>query len=288
MVKTVQTSDSGEQNKGRNELNHEPLFSNIPPTKKEDFQLPYNIYKEFYRETESNYKSGWTRIKRNIYLDARDHKSDNHADQCNCDKDLRCKDDSCVNRCMFIECQSDCVKGCLNQRIRNYRYLASNQYKVVFNPRKGWAIYSAVQINEGDYVLEYTGEVISLSRFNQRRELMKNKKNFYFLQYQNRIIDAFNKGSDARFVNHSCDPNCHIEVWRVDNEKRIGLFASRDIAIGEEITYNYNYSSEESYPCFCGSLNCSGVMGKKIENEIAAISKTEKWSSLNFKSVFIN
>ena len=45
--------------------------------------------------------------------------------------------------------------------------------------------------------------------------------------------------SESRFANHSCDPNCRTEKWTVGGETAVGLFALRDIAEGEEVTYNY-------------------------------------------------
>lgn len=46
----------------------------------------------------------------------------------------------------------------------------------------------------------------------------------------------------ARFVNHSCEPNCEIQKWSVNGRFRMGLFAQRDIEPGEELTYDYNFS----------------------------------------------
>lgn len=55
------------------------------------------------------------------------------------------------------------------------------------------------------------------------------------------VIDA-TKGSIARFVNHSCEPNCRVEKWKVNNLPRMALFAGdRGIMTGEELTYDYNF-----------------------------------------------
>ena len=53
------------------------------------------------------------------------------------------------------------------------------------------------------------------------------------------IVDATCKGSPARFMNHCCEPNCYSEVMTIDGEKRILILALRDLARGDEITYNY-------------------------------------------------
>ena len=60
------------------------------------------------------------------------------------------------------------------------------------------------------------------------------------------MIDAGPRGNWARFINHSCDPNCATEPWIVNGDKRIGIFALRDIAKGEELTFNYQLKQHGS------------------------------------------
>jgi [histone H3]-lysine4 N-trimethyltransferase ASH1L len=83
---------------------------------------------------------------------------------------------------------------------------------------------------------------------------------------QNMIIDA-TKGSIARFVNHSCKPNCRMVKWIVGGKPRMALFAGdRPIMTGEELTYDYNFdpfSAKNVQECRCGSDNCRGVLGPK-------------------------
>ena len=60
---------------------------------------------------------------------------------------------------------------------------------------------------------------------------------------QNMIIDA-TRGSIARFVNHSCEPNCNMVKWTVAGKPRMALFAGEDgIMTGDELTYDYNFES---------------------------------------------
>lgn len=65
--------------------------------------------------------------------------------------------------------------------------------------------------------------------------------------------------------NHSCDPNCHIEKWHVDGEFCIGLFALKDIAAGEELTYDYNFQTfgDVRQECLCGADRCRGWITSK-------------------------
>lgn len=80
------------------------------------------------------------------------------------------------------------------------------------------------------------------------------------------ILDA-TKGSIARFVNHSCNPNCNMVKWVVKGKPRIALFAlDRAIMTGEELTYDYNFNpfaANNVQECRCGSANCRGIVGPR-------------------------
>lgn len=76
------------------------------------------------------------------------------------------------------------------------------------------------------------------------------------------IIDATTHGSRARYINHSCDPNCYAII---DDHQpptlRIFVCAGRRIRVGEEITYDYEFAEEDKkLPCFCGAASCSGTL----------------------------
>lgn len=83
---------------------------------------------------------------------------------------------------------------------------------------------------------------------------------------QNMIIDA-TTGSIARFVNHSCKPNCRMIKWIVSGQPRMALFAGdRPIMTGDELTYDYNFdpfSAKNVQKCLCGAENCRGVLGPR-------------------------
>lgn len=90
---------------------------------------------------------------------------------------------------------------------------------------------------------------------------------YYLMSFdQNMIIDA-TTGSIARFVNHSCSPNCRMIKWIVAGQPRMALFAGdRPIMTGEELTYDYNFdpfSAKNVQKCLCGAPNCRGVLGPK-------------------------
>lgn len=91
---------------------------------------------------------------------------------------------------------------------------------------------------------------------------------------QNTILDATEKGSIARFVNHSCDPNCRMVKWIVGGKPRMALFAGdRAIMTGEELTYDYNFdpfSSKNVQECRCGAENCRGILGPRPKESKSA------------------
>jgi SET domain-containing protein len=71
------------------------------------------------------------------------------------------------------------------------------------------------------------------------------------------VIDATMSGNAARFINHSCEPNCFSRVIAIDGAKKIVIFASRDIMQGEEMTYDYKFPYEDvKIPCNCGARRC--------------------------------
>ena len=80
-----------------------------------------------------------------------------------------------------------------------------------------------------------------------------------------RMIDAGPKGNIARFMNHSCDPNCETQKWTVNGDTKVGLFALKDIPNGAELTFNYQFEvmGDVKQICLCGAKNCSGFIGEK-------------------------
>jgi [histone H3]-lysine4 N-trimethyltransferase SETD1 len=73
------------------------------------------------------------------------------------------------------------------------------------------------------------------------------------------IVDATLRGNVARYINHSCDPNCIARVVSVDGHKKVIICSSRAIERGQEITYDYKFASEtDAIKCNCGAPNCAG------------------------------
>ncbi|CAM8878666.1 unnamed protein product [Rhodiola kirilowii] len=115
-----------------------------------------------------------------------------------------------------------------------------------------------------DFVIEYVGELIR-PRISDIRELHYEKtgigSSYLFRLDDGYVVDATKRGGIARFINHSCEPNCYTKIISVDGQKKIFIYAKRHIAVGEEITYNYKFPLEEKkIPCHCGSLRCRGSL----------------------------
>ena len=92
-------------------------------------------------------------------------------------------------------------------------------------------------------------------------------KCYYLMDFdQSMVLDA-TRGSIARFINHSCAPNCRMIKWTVSGKPRMALFAGDDgIMTGEELTYDYNFdpfSAKNVQECRCGAEGCRGVLGPK-------------------------
>lgn len=125
----------------------------------------------------------------------------------------------------------------------------------------GLGLYAARDLEKHTMVIEYIGEVIrtEVSEFREKQyeakvsRLMKMKifiSNFVFGFQQNRgiymfrldedrVVDATLSGGLARYINHSCNPNCVTEIVEVDREFRIIIFAKRRINRGEEVSLQF-------------------------------------------------
>lgn len=118
--------------------------------------------------------------------------------------------------------------------------------EVYLTENRGWGARALQPIAQGAFVCEYLGEVVNgkEAASRMRHAKMVGEPNFYIMDLgADRLIDAYRRGGIARFLNSSCDPNCATQKWTeaASDECRVGLFALRDIAPGEELTYNYNF-----------------------------------------------
>jgi SET domain-containing protein len=105
----------------------------------------------------------------------------------------------------------------------------------------GRGVYATQFISEGTRIIEYAGQLEN-----------------------GEVINPEIGGNDARWINHSCDPNCEA----IEKDDRIFIYAMRDIKPGEELFYDYaleidepiTEESKKKYACHCGSSRCRGTM----------------------------
>lgn len=128
--------------------------------------------------------------------------------------------------------------------------------------------FALKRIPKGRRVIEYVGEIISHEEAERRYPEDKHKAHYttLFTLDRKRIIDAEFEGNDARFINHSCSPNCIT----VDYDGRIYIETKRTIEEGEELTYDYKFDrsddprddkwQERVYACHCGTPKCRGTI----------------------------
>jgi hypothetical protein len=78
-------------------------------------------------------------------------------------------------------------------------------------------------------------------------------------------VDGKFKGNESRFINHSCDPNCELQLWQVQGKMRIAICAIKDIAAEEPLSYDYQFETNEEdiFKCYCKTEKCRGTMAPK-------------------------
>jgi len=119
----------------------------------------------------------------------------------------------------------------------------------------GTGLFARVPIKAGERIIEYVGERISKAESLVRCEA----GNPYIFDLDDEWdLDGSVEWNIARFVNHSCGPNCEVEC--IDGH--LWMSAIRPIIQGEELTYNYGYEYAEykEHPCACGAVNCVGYI----------------------------
>nr|POE99148.1 histone-lysine n-methyltransferase, h3 lysine-4 specific [Quercus suber] len=131
----------------------------------------------------------------------------------------------------------------------------------------GWGLYAEENIAVNDLIIEYVGEKVR-QKVADMRELKYDRQgvgsSYLFRMLDDEIVDATKKGGIARFINHSCNPNCTAKIIKVEGTPRIVIYALKDIYKNEELTYDYKfereYGSTDRIPCLCGSANCKGFL----------------------------
>ncbi|XP_039197696.1 histone-lysine N-methyltransferase 2A isoform X3 [Crotalus tigris] len=146
-------------------------------------------------------------------------------------------------------------------RFRHLRKTSKEAVGVYRSPIHGRGLFCKRNIDAGEMVIEYAGNVIR-SILTDKREKYYDSKGigcYMFRIDDSEVVDATMHGNAARFINHSCEPNCYSRVIHIDGQKHIVIFAMRKIYRGEELTYDYKFPIEDASNkllCNCGAKKC--------------------------------
>ena len=134
------------------------------------------------------------------------------------------------------------------------------------SPIQGFGAFATRAIPAGTRLIEYAGERLTPAQADMRYPdgVDERHHTYLFAIDDDVVIDAAVGGNEARFINHSCDPNCDAVI----DDGRIWIETVRDVAPGEELAYDYAYVLEERhspaakrrYPCNCGAASCRGTI----------------------------
>lgn len=132
----------------------------------------------------------------------------------------------------------------------------------------GNGVFAARKIPAGTRIIEYGGARISAKEADRRHPTNPDDPfhTFFFALSSGRVIDGGDQGNDARWINHSCEPNCEAQEGK--HGKRVYIVALQDIPRGTELSYDYGLvldgritkALKEGYKCLCGTPPCRGTM----------------------------
>jgi len=139
-------------------------------------------------------------------------------------------------------------------------------WRVLVSPIHGRGVFAARTIRKGETIIEYRGRRTTWDEASEADgDDGDPYHTFLFSLDDGRVIDAGVRGNAARFINHSCAPNC--ETFE-DDDGRVYIAARRPIRAGEELSYDYHLEVDgkvgprlrRAYQCRCGAPRCRGTM----------------------------
>ena len=138
-------------------------------------------------------------------------------------------------------------------------------FEVRRSPIQGRGVFAIAPIRKGKRITEYLGEPITHEEADRRYDDNKGRHHtFLFILDDTTVLDARHEGNDARYINHSCEPNCEAQ----EEDGSVYIYALQPIDKGEELNYNYALIYEErhtpavkkAFECRCGAPSCTGTM----------------------------
>nr|AAN01115.1 SET domain-containing protein [Oryza sativa]AEJ08686.1 set domain protein [Oryza sativa] len=179
-------------------------------------------------------------------------KSQCRSRQCPCFAASReCDPDVCRN------CWVSCGDGSLGEppargdgyQCGNMKLLLKQQQRILLGKSDvaGWGAFIKNPVNRNDYLGEYTGELISHREADKRGKIYdRANSSFLFDLNEQYVLDAYRKGDNLKFANHSSNPNCYAKVMLVAGDHRVGIYAKDRIEASEELFYDYRYGPDQA------------------------------------------
>ena len=185
----------------------------------------------------------------------------------------------------ITECNDSCSckrwrrggKRCLNRVVQSAPVNHAHRLLVFHTVDRGWGVLTVQPIPAWQYVCEYTGEVISDALaetrtdqylFNLRPDLITPAQ--LGPATEPPVNDATQVGHIARFINHSCNPNCSAyQVLTTGRDPLVfsfAFFSNSPISAGEELTINYDYPEEHKQRLFGGECRCDACVKERSES----------------------
>jgi len=177
-----------------------------------------------------------------------------------------CKQGSCrLNNCSCFAAKRECdpdlcldcgtctdppgpasIQRCRNDNIsmRRHCHLLLAESEI---DGAGWGIFTKNALKRGDFIDEYSGEVISQEEADRRGHIYDKKDMSYLFNLTSETcIDACRKGNKTKFMNHSSTPNCEPKIFIVNGDSRVGLFVKEDIEAQSELFFDYRFDKSVS------------------------------------------
>lgn len=159
-----------------------------------------------------------------------------------------------------------------------------NEHLVIKNSKiHGKGIYARKNIPKNKKLIQYVGNIVNkkqgdiiADKQSKRAEKNKNKGAVYVFELNDKYdLDGDIKNNHARYINHSCSPNCRVYI----RNNKIWIISKKRIKKTQELTYDYGYDIEEfeKHPCRCNSKNCIGfIVGESNRKRLLNLLKYGK------------
>jgi SET domain-containing protein len=120
-------------------------------------------------------------------------------------------------------------------------------------------LFAGRDIKKGEKVIEYKGRKFTHKQVEEDDRFDNSKAIYLFTLNERYVLDGDTKTNTAKYINHSCDPNCEVDIIN----GKIWIIAIKDIKKGDELSYDYGFGYDadfRQFPCKCGSKNCCGYI----------------------------